>query len=356
MSVKRTRQLNSAGQSPKVRARMTKAGELVVVRHGAYADAPPAGALDRHRRLIDGTVPLLGEATVLSHVSAGLLHGLPSWESMLGQVTAVRRSGGHGSRRRYLHVRSSPLADAEVVEVDGFMATSLERTAIDLACTLDFERAVAVLDAALHLGGQPLVMAGILDGAARRHGVVTARAALGFADGRSESVGESVSRVRMADAGLPMPELQPNVFDGSGGWLARSDFCWEELGVLGEFDGQVKYRGTRDEVAQAVMQEKRREARLREAGWVVVRWDWADLANPRTLRQRIEAAFDQAHPARIRGTLAPSDPPSRRSGSRSEPSLPEFREQGDVSGAGGSDGAGEWPMPLPADARIRGLP
>jgi hypothetical protein len=88
-------------------------------------------------------------------------------------------------------------------------------------------------------------MADILAVAARRHGVVTARAALEFADGRSKSVGESVSRVRMADAGLPMPQLQLNVFDGLGGWLARPDFCWEELGVLGEFDGQIKYRGTR---------------------------------------------------------------------------------------------------------------
>ncbi|MCC6496005.1 MAG: type IV toxin-antitoxin system AbiEi family antitoxin domain-containing protein [Propionibacteriaceae bacterium] len=356
MSVKRTRQLNAAGQSPKVRARMARAGELVVVRHGAYADAPPAGALDRHRRLIEGTVPLLGEATVLSHVSAGVLHGLPSWESMLGRVSVVRRSNGHGSRRRYLHVMTAPLTDREVVDVDGLMVTSIVRTAIDLACSLDFERAVAVLDAALHLGGDPLVLADILARAARRRGVITARAALKFADGRSESVGESVSRVRMAAAGLPMPELQLNVFDGLGGWLARPDFCWEEFGVLGEFDGQIKYQGTREEVSQAVMQEKRREARLREAGWGVVRWDWADLGNPRALRRRIESAFDQARPAGIRGCVAPSDAPSNRSRSRSEPSLPEFREQGPGSGAGGLEDAGERPKTVAADARIRGLP
>ncbi len=320
---------------------MARAGELTLVRHGAYADAPPASALERHRRLIEGTVPLLAEATVLSHVSAGVLHGLPSWDSMLGRVTVVRRSGGHGSRRRYLYVRTVPLAASEVVEIDGLTATSLERTAIDLARSVDFERAVAVLDAALHLGGDKGVMAEILAGARRRHGVRTALAALKFADGRSESVGESVSRVRMADAGLPAPELQLNVFDGLGGWLARSDFCWEELGVLGEFDGQVKYRGTREEVAQAVMAEKRREARLREQGWVVVRWDWADLGNPQALRSRIEAAFDQARPETIRGSVAPADLPSNSSRSRSVPLLPEFREQRRVSGAGRLGDAGE---------------
>jgi len=313
MSVKRAQQLNALGQSPKVRARMAKAGDLIVVRHGAYADAPPASALERHRRLIEGTVPLLAEAAVLSHVSAGVLHGLPSWESMLDRVTVVRRSGGHGSRRRYLYVRTVPLAASEVVEIDGLMATSLERTAVDLARSLDFERAVAVLDAALHLGGDAGVMADILAGARRRHGVKTALA---------------------ADAGLPAPELQLNVFDGLGGWLARPDFCWEELGVLGEFDGQVKYRGTRDEVAQAVMQEKRREARLREIGWVVVRWDWADLGSLQTLRRRIEAAFNQARPDSIRGSVAPADLPSPTSRSRNVPLLPEFREQRHVSGAG----------------------
>lgn len=359
MTVKRTNQLNVVGQSPKVRGRLTRADGLVIVRHGAYADVAPAGALDRHRQLIDGTVPLLGEATVLSHVSAGVLHGLPSWESLLRRVTVVRQSSGHGSKRRYLHVRTASVPLAEVVEVEGYKATSIERTAIDMARGLNFERAVAVLDAALHRGGDPLVLRDVLTDATGRHGVGTARAALAFADGRSESVGESVSRVRMADAGLPMPELQLNVFDGPGAWLARSDFCWEELGVLGEFDGQVKYRGTRDEVAQAVMQEKRREARLREVGWVVVRWEWADLADLPAFRRRIEAAFAQARPAAITGRVEAFEPPSVRPRSRSVPSLPESREEGHVSGAGRQGDAGEWRLAAGAggpDARIRGLP
>jgi hypothetical protein len=186
--------------------------------------------------------------------------------------------------------------------------------------------------------------------------VATARAAVEFADGRSESVGESLSRVRMADAGLPPPELQLNVFGALGDWLARPDFCWEELGVLGEFDGRVKYLGTREEVARAVMQEKRREARLREMGWVVVRWEWADLGDLPALRRRVESAFGQARPATIRGWVAPSDPPSERSRSRSEPSLPEFREQGHVSGAGRQGDAGERADGAGVDARIRALP
>ena len=198
-----------------------------------------------------------------------------------------------------------------MAQVDGFPVTTLERTAIDLSRCLTFERAVAVLDAALHLRADLDLMAGILRAAAGRHGVATGRAALESADGRSESVAESVSRVRMAEAGLPVPELQLHVFDDYGTWLARCDFGWEELGVLGEVDGRLKYTGTPDEVSRAVMREKQREARLRELGWVVVRWDWDHLDDPSLLRRRIEAAFAQARPETVRGHVeaSPKTPP-----------------------------------------------
>ncbi len=304
VTVKRVWQLDALGQSEKERNRLARKGELVHVRHGAYADELAAGALEAHRQLIAGTVPLLAPGTVLSHVSAGVLHGLPCWESMLGRVTVVRRSGAHGSVGRVLHARSGSLAAEELALVGGFACTSLERTAIDLACILGFERGVAVMDAALRTGGRPEAMLDIIARSSGRHGAAAARAALAFADGRAESVGESLSRVRLAEAGLARPELQLNVFAPGDHWLARCDFGWEEQGVLGEFDGKVKYTGAPSEVARAVMAEKQREARLREAGWVVVRWGWDDLSEPAALRRRIEAAFRQARPDQIRGRVA----------------------------------------------------
>ena len=244
MAVRRVSQLNALGQSRKERGRLARAGELVRVRHGAYADEAAVGALQRHLQLVAGTEPLLAPGTVLSHVSAGILHQLPSWEPQLGRVTVIRQSAGHGSRRTALHSRSLPLSAEEVTSVGGHRCTTLERTAIDLACSLDFERAVAVLDAALRLGGSRTVMSDIVSRSSGRHGVGTARAALSFADGKSESVGESVSRVRLAEAGVAVPGLQLNVFDASGQWVARCDFGWALEGVLGEFDGRIKYIGT----------------------------------------------------------------------------------------------------------------
>ena len=72
------------------------------------------------------------------------------------------------------------------------------------------------------------------------------------------------------------------------------------------FDGRVKYVGTPDQVAHTVMLEKAREARLRELGWIVVRWSWADLADLAGFRRRIEAAIAQANPSAIRGSVRPS--------------------------------------------------
>ncbi|MCA0296866.1 MAG: hypothetical protein LCH96_16455 [Actinobacteria bacterium] len=303
MNVNRTRELVEFGQTDAQRRRLCKQGELVAVRHGAWADEASRDPRDRHLQLIAGTVPVLAVGTVLSHVSAGVLHDLPAWDWMLGRVTALHRSAGHGSLRRNLHLRCAPLDPVEVVEVGGYRVTSRERTAVDLACILSYDRAVAVLDAALHAGADLTVIADTLRAARRRHGVATARAAFLFADPRAESVGESISRVRLARVGLPVPNLQLNIYDQFGRWLARTDFGWEDLGVLGEFDGRVKYLGDPAEVAKVVMAEKLREARLRELGWVVVRWSWDDLADPVTLRRRIEAAFRQARPELVRGRV-----------------------------------------------------
>nr|WP_300151103.1 type IV toxin-antitoxin system AbiEi family antitoxin domain-containing protein [Propionicimonas sp.] len=301
MDVTRARELRTQGTSPQALDRLTRTGQLRRVRHGAYASELGADDLVRHRQLIAGTWPLLGDLAVLSHATAGVLHGLPLWNGMLDRVSITRPSGGHGRVRTHLRVHVAPLARSEVTEMDGFRVTSLERTAIDLARSLPYERGVAVLDAALHGRADRTAMTAIATQAGRRSGVATARAALAFADGRSESVGESISRIRLCEAGLPAPELQVDIFDEDGNWVARSDVGWVSRGVLGEFDGKVKYRGPQEEVATVVMQEKRREANVRDLGWVMARWGWDVLGDRQTLRHRVEVAFGQARPDKVKG-------------------------------------------------------
>ncbi len=305
MDVTRAGELVLTGYSRRQLSRLVGRGELTRVRHGAYAGELGTDELARHRQLIAATWPTVEPGTVLSHTSAGVLHGLPSWTGTLARVTVVRRTAGHGSRRTSLHVRLAPLRPDEVVTIDGYLVTSLERTAADLARLNRYDRGVATLDAALHAMADRGVLFATIAEAKGRHGAGRARAALAFADGRAESVGESISRVRMVEAGLPIPELQVNLFDEFGNWVARTDAAWLDLGVVGEFDGKVKYSGGAEQAATAVMREKSREADIRALGWSVARWDWPDLANLDRFRRRILTGFEQADPARIRGYAEP---------------------------------------------------
>lgn len=135
-------------------------------------------------------------------------------------------------------------------------------------------------DAALHLSNALRAAAG-LDGVSRAHAVIA------FLDGRSESVGESLSRIRIEQYGLPSPILQYEVIAGDGRRY-RLDFFWEEYGIVGEFDGVGKYTDRRDLVA-----EKFREDALRDLGLEVIRWNWAELDRFDVVVQRFARARDR---------------------------------------------------------------
>ena len=104
-----------------------------------------------------------------------------------------------------------------------------------------------------------------------------------LADPLSMSPGESLSRVQMFLLDLPRPRLQEEVFDERGS-IGFVDFGWE--GVVGEFDGKVKYDVGDDADARTaseiVWREKQREDRLRRRRRVA-RWVWAEALDPHRL-------------------------------------------------------------------------
>jgi hypothetical protein len=257
-------------------------GALTPLRRGTYLlGEPPDDASARHALLVRAAMRELGAGAVTSHVSAAVLHGIPVWHIPLDRVhvTRPRRTGGRcGSR---VHVHTAPLDPSELAVRAGVAVTSVARTVVDLARSVPFEEAVVVADAALAAG---LVDRAELDQEVRQAqrwpGVPAARRVIGFADGRSESVGESRSRVALGRAGLPAPELQWEVWSARGLRLGRVDFWWRGSRTVGEFDGRVKYgrllRPGQDP-GEAVFQEKLREDALRDEGLHVVRWTWQDL-------------------------------------------------------------------------------
>jgi len=69
----------------------------------------------------------------------------------------------------------------------------------------------------------------------------------------------------------------------------RVDFLYEQQRTVVEFDGLVKYSGA--DGREALVAEKRREDRLRDLGFQVVRVTLAELDRPILLQHRIQAAF-----------------------------------------------------------------
>ncbi|MFC4224730.1 hypothetical protein [Lysinibacter cavernae] len=53
----------------------------------------------------------------------------------------------------------------------------------------------------------------------------------------SDSRQETLLRLLLADAGLPEPELNVDVCDSAGNWIARVDLLYSEFGVVVEYDG-----------------------------------------------------------------------------------------------------------------------
>jgi hypothetical protein len=279
-------------------ARLARSGELSRLRRGAYVDGPlPENAATRHRMLVHATLAGLRRPAVVSHQSAAVLLDLPLWGARLDRVHVTRRPPAWNDNSRVLVCHVAQLRDDEVVRVNGVHVTSPVRTLLDLARSLPHEAAVVVLDLALHrrVVTHELLQQRLLDIAGTR-GSRSAARAVAAADERSESVGESRSRLVLHRLGLPPSSLQFQVVDG-GVRLGRADFAWEEEGVLGEFDGRVKYgrllRPGQDP-GDAVFEEKLREDAFRDLGWGVVRWVWSEIDRPDRLGARVRRALDRS--------------------------------------------------------------
>jgi hypothetical protein len=120
------------------------------------------------------------------------------------------------------------------------------------------------------------------------------RQILELLDGRSESPLESISRLAMVALGA-LPRSQVEVFSTDGRFIARVDFYWDNLGLVGEADGREKY--TDDQL----WQEKLRQEALTDRGLVVERWGWSVARRPHLLEAKLAQAFRRAAMLRSAG-------------------------------------------------------
>ncbi|GAA3509896.1 hypothetical protein GCM10022262_37010 [Georgenia daeguensis] len=267
---------------------------LARVRRGAYLPASAwsgARPASRYRFFVQATAAAMRTPAVLSHESAAVMHGIPRIGPWPEVVHAVRErtTGGRSSAKIVRHgVPQMP----DVVVVDGVAVTGVARTVIDLARSSSFLTGVVGADHVLASGMSTREeLEHALHEVRRMHGYRKARQVLDFADGRSQSVGESLSRVRMHEIGLPAPDLQVEFRDDDG-FVARVDFWWESLRLVGEFDGRGKYvpadADERLSTSEVVYREKQREDRLRPLVSSLVRWGWREAWN-RTVLETVLA-------------------------------------------------------------------
>lgn len=277
---------------------LLKRGEWVSLRRGAYVERNLLDAMDdvqQHRARVHAVMRSLRAPSVVSHVSAVVMHDLPVWGLDLDTVH-VSRTDLHSPRTEAgVSHHAGEIKDADVVDIDGLRVMSLPRTIIDTARIAEFEPAVCVADAAIAL--DPTVKeAALLRLNEMRdwQGSRNAGAVIEFADGRSESVGESRLRVLFRNNLMPKPELQVKFRRPSGLFVARADFYFREQRTIGEFDGKQKYLKfvpEGEDPGEVVWREKRREDELRRLGNEVVRAIWADFDREKDVVKRFKQAF-----------------------------------------------------------------
>lgn len=271
--------------------KLVRSRELVRVRHGAYVHADgwlPLSAEERHIVHVRAVLLTHEDRVAVSHFSAVLVHRMDLWNAPLERVHLTRLDAGAGRTAGDVVHHEGLWLPNDLSETRGLTVVRPARAALEAACLLDAEAALAVVDSGLRM--ELFTMEELMEQATLMRSWPDTRGleiVVRLADGRSGSVGESRSRYIFWRHGIPKPELQWPVYDENGELIGYADFAWPAYGVLGEFDGRAKY--TRllradEDTTMVVLREKDREDAMRRAtGFTFHRWGWPVLETPQVL-------------------------------------------------------------------------
>jgi len=246
-------------------------GILVRLRRGAFVTRTVWDAADpRERHLLRARAVLTAvrRPAALAGVSAAAVWGMPIDEAWPAEVTILDEWRGGGRSEPGVRKTASGFRTASIHLVDGIPVTSIERTAIDVARTHSFARAIGSLDWVLwrkRTGAlEKSALVEELDRLDPRFGIRHLRRCIGFSTSLSDSFGESTARAVIHLLGFEPPELQVEFVDAEG--RIEPDFFWRAVRKAAELDGKAKY--TRSEFThgnpgEVVWREKKREDRLR---------------------------------------------------------------------------------------------
>jgi hypothetical protein len=275
---------------------------LVRFRRGYYTYADLWTGLDevgQHLVRARAVQHSLGTAAALSHVSGAVVHGIAVWGVDLSRVHVTRLDGGAGRVEGDVIHHVGTAGPDGLEEVDGLRLFPADRCVVEAATVATSEQALVLFDSFLHLGlGEHHDLRKRFEAMCwwprTRHLHLPIR----MADARADGPGESRGRWLFRASGLLAPTLQYKVLRSNGTVAGTSDWAWREYGLLGEFDGRVKYGRLLkpgESPGDAVFREKRREDELREiTGWPMIRLIWTDYDHSLATAERIRRLMHRA--------------------------------------------------------------
>ena len=266
------------------------------------------GQLLTTQRILDA-VPLLTPSGALGGWAAAFVQGVV-WQDGLDRVGPIAvpvhvgdDTGRSASQVRFIH---DVLDAAEILTCHNLRVTNLVRTAFDtIRWARDLGDAVAALDAILRFTALTRDALQVeLDQRGGWRGIVQARNALAIADACVLSPWESRLRaLYIVEACLPVPLVNPWVFDRSWNLLGRPDLLDRVLAHAIEYDGSYH-----DDPGQRLVDASRQEA-MESAGVVMTRVDRDDFSSHRDLVHHLRCDRTRASglPLSTRLRVVPAD-------------------------------------------------
>lgn len=218
---------------------------------------------------------------VVSHLTALRVWGYDTGgdDVELSTRTALRsRLPGVVLHRRLHAIPSTTVA--------GIPVTRPERTFVDCGTRLGLVTLVQVAEHLLRATSCTREGLESFCHAQHLHGVTRTRRAMTMVRAGSESPRETLLRLMLVFARLPEPQVNVDVLDERGRFVARVDLLYPRWKVVVEYDG----RHHETDRAQWARDRRRREA-LEALGYRIIVVAAADLAEPRQVPWRVHAAL-----------------------------------------------------------------
>ena len=258
-------QLMALGLSASAVRNWVARGKLRRLHRGVYAIGLAAPSANGRYM---AAVLACGPGAALSHRSAGAHLGLRACHRTAIDVTAPGRAGKQ--RAGIDGHRATGLEPRDIARVEGIPCTTVARTLLDLAETVDrtaLEKAVEQADK-LRIFDLAAVV-DVTERAGNRRGATTLRAVLNAYTPEPAFTRSELEKRFLAlctEAGLPRPSV--NSFSD----VFEIDFVWPDRRLMVEVDS-YRHHGTR----AAFERDRRRDQDLTAAGWHVVRFTWRQV-------------------------------------------------------------------------------